>query len=307
MIYHPSFARDRRRLLRRARFRAIPVRTLVPNVITLLALCAGLTAIRLSVEDRLEWALAAIVFAAMLDGIDGRVARMLKGTSRFGAELDSLADFVNFGVAPALILYFWGLHELKSAGWIAALTFAICAALRLARFNVMIEDPDRPAWAGNYFVGVPAPAGAITVLLPIYVQFLGLPHSDFVAPVTFVYTLGIAFLMVSRLPVLSGKRVGKRVSPELVLPVFVAIVLFFVLLISYPWEVLTVGTIVYLLTLPLGWVSYRAALRKTAAAATATGTPAAVAAGAGEGASPQPSPPLAAEPPPPAERPTRLN
>jgi CDP-diacylglycerol--serine O-phosphatidyltransferase len=304
MIYHPSFARDRRRLLRRARFRAIPVRTLVPNVITLLALCAGLTAIRLSVEDRLEWALAAIVFAAMLDGIDGRVARMLKGTSRFGAELDSLADFVNFGVAPALILYFWGLHELKSAGWIAALTFAICAALRLARFNVMIEDPDRPAWAGNYFVGVPAPAGAITVLLPIYVQFLGLPHSDFVAPVTFVYTLGIAFLMVSRLPVLSGKRVGKRVSPELVLPVFVAIVLFFVLLISYPWEVLTIGTIIYLVTLPLGWFSYREALRKTAAAATATGAPVA-AVGAGEGTSSQPSAPLAAEPP--TERPTRLN
>jgi CDP-diacylglycerol---serine O-phosphatidyltransferase len=302
MIYHPPFERDRRRLLRRPRFRAIPVRTLVPNVITLLALCAGLTAIRLSVEDRLEWALAAIVFAAMLDGIDGRVARMLKGTSRFGAELDSLADFVNFGVAPALILYFWGLHELKSAGWIAALTFAICAALRLARFNVMVEDPDRPAWAGNYFVGLPAPGGAITVLLPIYVQFLGLPHSEFVVPVTFVYTLAIAFLMVSRLPVLSGKRVGKRVSPELVLPVFVVIVLFFALLISYPWEVLTIGTIIYLVTLPLGWFSYREALRKTAAAVAAAGAPA-PAARAGEGM--QPSPPLAAEPP--TERPTRLN
>src|ERR1700675_802058 len=179
---------------KRRRFRPIPVRTLVPNLITLLALCAGLTAIRLAFEQRLEWAVAAIVFAAFLDGIDGRVARMLKGTSRFGAELDSLADFVNFGVAPALILYFWGLHELKSAGWIAAMVFAICAALRLARFNVMIEDPNRPAWAANFFVGVPAPAGAITVLLPIYVQFLGLPHLDFVVPVTFLYTLGIAFL-----------------------------------------------------------------------------------------------------------------
>src|SRR5258707_7302609 len=234
------------------RFRLIPVRTLVPNLITLLALCAGLTAIRLSVEDKLDFALAAIVFAALLDGIDGRIARMLKGTSRFGAELDSLADFVNFGVAPALILYFWQLHELKSAGWIAALVFAICASLRLARFNVMIEDPNRPAWAANYFVGVPAPAGAITVLLPIYAQFLGLPHFDFVAPVTAVYTLGIAFLMVSRLPVFSGKRVGKRVAPEMVLPVFVLIVLFFALLISYPWEGLTFGTLLYLVTLPLG-------------------------------------------------------
>ena len=110
-------------------------------------------------------ALAAIVFAALLDGIDGRIARMLKGTSRFGAELDSLADFVNFGVAPALILYFWGLHESKSAGWIAALVFAICAGLRLARFNVMIDDPNKPLWAGNFFTGIPAPAGAITVLL----------------------------------------------------------------------------------------------------------------------------------------------
>src|SRR5262245_13852643 len=127
---------------KRLRFRQIPVRTLVPNLITLLALCAGLTAIRLAIgEDKLEWAVAAIVFAATLDGIDGRVARMLKGTSRFGAELDSLADFVNFGVAPALILYFWDLHQLGNAGWIAAMVFAICAGLRLARFNVMIDDP----------------------------------------------------------------------------------------------------------------------------------------------------------------------
>jgi CDP-diacylglycerol--serine O-phosphatidyltransferase len=310
MIY-PPFERNRRRLLRRERFRAIPVRILVPNIITLLALCAGLTAIRLAVEDRLEWALAAIVFAALLDGIDGRVARMLKGTSRFGAELDSLADFVNFGVAPALILYFWGLHELKSAGWIAALVFAICAGLRLARFNVMMEDPNRPPWAGNYFVGMPAPAVAITVLLPIYVQFLGAPHYDFMAPVAFVYTLGIASLMVSRLPVLSGKRVGKRVSPDMVLPVFVLIVLFFALLISYPWEVLTLGTVIYLMTLPLGWLSYRDALRKTAAASAAAGG-AKEATGPAAGvpardAIPQPSSSLAAEPPPESERPTRLN
>src|SRR3982074_2702503 len=147
------------------RFRLIPVRTLVPNLITLLALCAGLTAIRLAFEEKLEWAVAAIVFAAMLDGIDGRVARMLKGTSRFGAELDSLADFVNFGVAPALIVYFWTLHQLQSAGWIAAMVFAICAGLRLARFNVMIDDPDRPSRAGNFFVGLPAPGGALPALL----------------------------------------------------------------------------------------------------------------------------------------------
>src|SRR6202044_3974177 len=130
----PRYDGPRLRLPKR-RFRRVPVRLLVPNVITLLALCAGLTAIRLAFEDRYQLALAAIVFAAILDGIDGRLARLLKGTSRFGAELDSLSDFVNFGVAPSLILYFWGLHDLKSGGWIAAMAFAICAGLRLARFN----------------------------------------------------------------------------------------------------------------------------------------------------------------------------
>jgi CDP-diacylglycerol--serine O-phosphatidyltransferase len=145
-------------------------------MITLLSLCAGLTAIRLALEGRIEWALGAIVFAAVLDGVDGRVARLLKGQSKFGAELDSLADFVNFGVVPGLILYFWGLNELGAIGWIAALVFAICMSLRLARFNVMADDPNRPAWAGNFFTGVPAPAGAIIVLLPIYVNLLGMPR-----------------------------------------------------------------------------------------------------------------------------------
>jgi CDP-diacylglycerol---serine O-phosphatidyltransferase len=254
---------------RRRRFKAIPVRTLLPNLITLLALCAGLTAIRMAVEARLELALAAIVLAAMLDGIDGRVARLLKGTSRFGAELDSLADFVNFGVAPALILYFWGLNELRSVGWIAALVFAICGGLRLARFNVMIDDPGKPAWAGNFFTGIPAPAGAITVLLPIYLSFLGLPEGLITVWFTLVYTLAIALLMVSRLPVFSGKRVGKRVPPEAVLPIFIAAVLFVALLISYPWIVLSVGTIVYLAALPLGYRAYRNYERKDAEAAAA--------------------------------------
>src|SRR6201993_236892 len=182
-MHPPGFGNPRRR-----RFRRIPVRTLAPNVVTLLALCAGLTAIRMAFEDRYVLAVAAIVFAAVLDGLDGRLARFLKGTSRFGAELDSLSDFVNFGVAPALILYFWDLHNLKSAGWIAAMVFAICGSLRLARFNVMIDDPDRPAWAANFFVGIPAPAGAITALLPIYMYFLGVPRLSFLAPVTFIYT-----------------------------------------------------------------------------------------------------------------------
>jgi CDP-diacylglycerol--serine O-phosphatidyltransferase len=241
--------------MRRRRFRPIPVRMLVPNVITLLAICAGLTAIRLSTEGRMELAVAAIVFAAVLDGLDGRVARMIKGQSKFGAELDSLADFVNFGVAPGLILYFWQLHDLNNGGWIAAMVFAISGGLRLARFNATMDDPNKPAFAANYFTGVPAPAGAITVLLPIYLAFLGVPKPP--ATLTALYTLAIAFLMVSRLPVFSGKTVRMSVPPEMVLPVFVAVVFFVALLIGYPWHILSVGSVLYLLSLPAGWKSYR--------------------------------------------------
>jgi CDP-diacylglycerol--serine O-phosphatidyltransferase len=259
--------RDPERHQRRIeRLRQIPVRRLVPNVITLLALCAGLTGIRLAFEGRYELALAAIVFAAMLDAVDGRIARMIKGTSRFGAELDSLADFVNFGVAPGLILHMWGLKDFGNLGWIAAMVFAICASLRLARFNVQIEDPNRPSWAGNFFTGMPAPAGAITVLLPMYVGFLGL-HVP--VTVTLIYTLAIAALMVSRLPVLSGKQMGNRVPPEMVLPVIVVAVLFIALLVSYPWELLSAGTVVYLACLPLGWWSRQRYLQADAALAAA--------------------------------------
>jgi CDP-diacylglycerol---serine O-phosphatidyltransferase len=250
--------------LRRRRFRPIPVRLLVPNFITLLAICAGLTAIRLSTEGRMELAVGAIVFAAILDGIDGRIARMIKGQSKFGAELDSLADFVNFGVAPGLILYFWQLHELHNGGWIAAMVFAISGGLRLARFNATMDDPDRPAYAANYFTGVPAPLGAITVLLPIYLAFLGVPKPP--AVVSAVYTLLVGFLMVSRLPVFSGKTLRMRVPPEMVLPVFVSVVFFIALLISYPWYILSAGTVLYLLSLPAGWKSYRNHQRKAEAA-----------------------------------------
>ena len=251
--------------MRRRRFRPIPVRMLVPNFITLLAICAGLTAIRLSTEGRMELAVAAIVFAAILDGLDGRVARMIKGQSKFGAELDSLADFVNFGVAPGLILYFWQLHELNNGGWIAAMVFAISGGLRLARFNATIDDPNKPAFAANYFTGVPAPAGAITVLLPIYLAFLGVPMPP--ATLTAFYTLLIGFLMVSRLPVFSGKTVKMRVPPEMVLPVFVSVVFFIALLIGYPWHILSAGSVLYMLSLPMGWKSYRDHERAAAAEA----------------------------------------
>jgi CDP-diacylglycerol--serine O-phosphatidyltransferase len=282
--------------LRRRRFRPIPVRMLVPNFITLLAICAGLTAIRLSTEGRMELAVAAIVFAAVLDGLDGRVARMIKGQSKFGAELDSLADFVNFGVAPGLILYFWQLHELNNGGWIAAMVFAISGGLRLARFNATMDDPNKPAYAANYFTGVPAPAGAIAVLLPIYLAFLGLPQPP--AAVTAIYTFLIGFLMVSRLPVFSGKTVRMRVPPEMVLPVFVSVVFFIALLIGYPWYMLSAGTVLYLLSLPIGWKSYRDHQRKAAAQAAAS-APAAPS---------EPSPPfVSTATDTPDSRPARLN
>jgi CDP-diacylglycerol--serine O-phosphatidyltransferase len=291
-----------RQELRRARFRAIPVRVLIPNLITLLALCAGLTGIRVAVEGKLELALAAIVFAAALDAIDGRIARMIKGTSRFGAELDSLADFVNFGCAPALILYFWGLHELQNVGWIAGMVFAICASLRLARFNVAIDDPNKPPFTANFFTGVPAPAGAILVLLPIYLHFLGVPRVSFFIPATVIYVLAIAFLMVSRVPVYSGKKLGTRVPPELVLPGFVLAVLFVALLIGYPWGMLTIGSLVYLASLPFGVIAYRRMEREYKAAnPQASAQPAAAPAAASE--------PAPEAPPPPADKPHlgRLN
>ena len=243
---------------RRRRFKPVPFRVIAPNLITLLALCLGLTAIRLAYEGRMEPAVYAIVVAALLDGVDGRIARLLKGTSRFGAELDSLADFVNFGVAPALILYSFVLHQLKAAGWIAALVFAIAAGLRLARFNTMLDDPNRPEWKKNFFVGMAAPAGAIAALLPIYLDFIGLPVRTTPGPaLAFLYLLLIGFLMVSTIPTFSGKTIGKRVPREWVLPLFVVTVAFFGLLISFPFEVLALGTFLYLAAIPFGIARYR--------------------------------------------------
>jgi len=252
----PPFAPDPNEP-RRRRFKPVPFRVIAPNLITLLALCLGLTAIRLAYEGRLEPAVIAIVVAAVLDGVDGRVARFLKGTSRFGAELDSLSDFVNFGVAPALILYSFVLHNLKAVGWIVALVFAIAAALRLARFNVMIDDPSRPEWKKNFFTGIPAPAGAIAALLPIYLSFLGVPVGATAAPLALVYVLFLAFMMVSTVPTYSGKTMGKRVPRQWVLPIFVITVAIFGLLVSFPFEALAAGTIIYLATIPLGVMRFR--------------------------------------------------
>jgi CDP-diacylglycerol--serine O-phosphatidyltransferase len=246
----------------------VPVRVLIPNIFTLVGLCAGLTAIRMGIEHRWDLAVAALVFAAILDGIDGRVARLLKASSRFGAELDSLADFVNFGVAPAIIMFNWALEDLHSLGWIAVLVFAVCSALRLARFNVSLDRTDTPAWKSNYFVGVPAPAGAIILLLPIYVQDLGL-HVPSLTPLVLFYTLGIALLMVSNVPTFSGKLIGQRIAREYVPPIFVAAAMFIALLLTFPALTLAIGSVLYLAMIPVSAYRYLAEERKAAKSAKA--------------------------------------
>jgi CDP-diacylglycerol--serine O-phosphatidyltransferase len=270
----PPFDPDRDERKRRQNVFArgqVPVRVLIPNIFTLVGLCAGLTAIRMGIEARWDLAVAALVFAAVLDGIDGRVARLLKASSRFGAELDSLADFVNFGVAPAIIIFNWTLEDLHSLGWIAVLVFAVCSALRLARFNVALDRTDTPAWKSNYFVGVPAPAGAIILLLPIYAQDLGL-HLPSLTPLVLLYTIGIALLMVSNVPTFSGKLIGQRIPREYVPPVFVLAALFIALLLTYPALTLAMGSLVYLALIPVSAYRYYAEERKAAKNAKAQGS-----------------------------------
>ena len=261
--------RDDRKLSQRLLVRGeVPIRVLIPNIFTLVGLCAGLTAIRMGIEHRWDMAVAALVFAAFLDGIDGHVARLLKASTRFGAELDSLADFVNFGVAPAIILFAWSLEDLKSLGWIAVLVFAVCSALRLARFNVSLSQTDQPTWKKSFFVGVPAPAGAIIVLLPIYGQDLGL-HWPSLTPLVLLYTIAVALLMVSNLPTFSIKMLGQRIHREYVPPLFVLAALIIALLLTYPAQTLFAGSLIYLALLTVSEYRYLDAKRHADAFAKA--------------------------------------
>ena len=240
-------------------FRPVPLRLLLPNIVTLLALCLGLTAIRFAMDGSIDWAVIAIAGAAVLDGLDGRIARALKGTSRFGAELDSLADFVDFGVAPGLVLFVADLHAAKSFGWIVTLLFAMACALRLARFNVMLDDPNQPAWRKSFFVGMPAPAGAIVGLLPIYVRFaldLGAPSPP-VAVIESLYVLVIALLMASRVPHFSGKSMS-RVPREYLSVFMVGAAAVLLLVFVFPMETLVAVTLAYLGSIPVAVRRYRA-------------------------------------------------
>ena len=256
---------------KRRRFTRIPLRFILPNLVTLLGLCLGLTSIRFAFEGRFELSAMCIIGAAVLDGLDGRIARALKSTSRFGAELDSLADFVDFGVAPAMLLYFWSLNDIKSAGWLAAMVYAVAASLRLARFNVMIDDPDKPSWSGQFFTGMPSPAAAIVVMLPIYLHlsFIGLPQNKAFVPLEIAYVLLIAFLMVSRIPHFSGKQVG-RVPREFLLLAMFGAVGFILLLATFPMEMLLALSLIYLAMIPLA-IRRHAALTRADAQARSNG------------------------------------
>lgn len=231
------------------RLREIPLRLIIPNMITVLAICAGLTGIRLAFENRYELAVGMVLLAAFLDGIDGRVARLLKATSKFGVQMDSLADIINFGVAPALVVYVYTLDQAHSLGWISALIYAIAASLRLARFNVMADRDIKAPWQSAYFVGVPAPMGAMLVMLPVYIGFLGVQQTATFGYAAAAYTVLIGFLLISRLPVWSGKS-GSRIRRDLVLPGLLTVVLYVALLMSYTWQVLAVTVLAYLVFLP---------------------------------------------------------
>ncbi|WP_349364194.1 MAG: CDP-diacylglycerol--serine O-phosphatidyltransferase [Roseitalea porphyridii] len=235
---------------RKRRLREIPLRFVVPNIITVLAICAGLSAVRMAFEERFDVAIGLVLLAAVLDGLDGRMARLVKGTSRFGAEMDSLADAVNFGVVPALVLYIFVLDEAAQFGWIAALLYVIACTLRLARFNVMAGDSNRPRWQQAYFVGIPAPGGALVVLLPVYLGFLGFSPGWFTASVVSVFTIVIGFLMVSNLPVWSGKTLGARIPRTAVMPLILTVVLYVAALANFTWSTLTLSAIAYLCFLP---------------------------------------------------------
>ncbi len=243
--------------------REFPLTRLLPNMLTMMSLFCGLTAVRFAMMERFEHAALAIVIASVFDILDGRVARMLGMTSKFGAELDSLADLTSFGVSPALVLYLWVLKDDTSGfGWIAALAFAACSALRLARFNTMLEDLTAPKWTKGFFTGVPAPAGAGLALLPL---FLTLQFGEAFQPPAVLLGGWLIFsggLMVSRLPTMAMK--GRRVAPVLVAPIMAAVCLIAAGLFTKTWLTLSFLGTAYFLMLPYGYWCYKRREKKEA-------------------------------------------
>lgn len=246
--------RHRRRRSRRRtpRLKGLSINRLIPNIVTVSATCAGLTSIRYAIDEKWKYAVIALILAAILDALDGRMARMLKAESEFGAQLDSLSDFVSFGVAPAFVMYFWSLQSAGGLGWGVVLFLIVCCGLRLARFNSMIGK--LPPYAYNYFTGVPAPAGALLSLLPMVIGFSGgaelLAQPVVVGP----WLLLIAVLMVAPIPTYSFKRF--KVPPLYVVPVLVIVGVLMAGLAGYPWKTLTVCAIIYFIMIPFSVRSF---------------------------------------------------
>ena len=229
-------------------------RMLLPNMLTLIGVCIGLTSIRFALDGRFELAIIAIMFAALIDGLDGRIARLIKGTSKVGKELDSLTDMISFGVAPAFIMYFWKLNELGKFGWLLCLIYVVCVALRLARFN--ITSSQESSWKDNFFEGVPSPAGGILVLIPL---IYSLSEFDFfkinyslIVPIFFIIT---SFLLISKFPTYSFKKIVIPRSTTIFL--LFGIVLFFGLLLIYTFNVVAISIIIYLLLLPISFLHFQ--------------------------------------------------
>jgi len=229
-------------------------RVILPNMLTLIGVCIGLTSIRFALDGKFEFAIIAIIFAALIDGLDGRIARLIKGTSKVGKELDSLTDMISFGVAPAFIMYFWKLNTLGRFGWLVCLIYVICVALRLARFNV--NSNQDPSWKDNFFEGVPSPAGGILVLTPLIISqtnfnYIQLNY-DIIVPAFFIIT---SLLLISKFPSYSFKKIVIQRKTTIFL--LFGIVLFFGLLLIYPFNIISISAVVYLLLLPISFFHYQ--------------------------------------------------
>ena len=229
-------------------------RVILPNMLTLIGVCIGLTSIRFALDGRFELSIIAIIFAALIDGLDGRIARLIKGTSKVGKELDSLTDMISFGVAPAFIMFFWKLNTFGRFGWLLCLVYVICVALRLARFNV--NSSQESSWRDNFFEGVPSPAGGILVLTPLIVSLSGFDlyqlNYDIIVPVFFV---GTSFLLISKFPTYSFKKIV--IPRRTTIFLLFSIVLFFGLLLIYTFNVIALSAVIYLLLLPISFIHYQ--------------------------------------------------
>ena len=229
-------------------------RVILPNMLTLIGVCIGLTSIRFALDGKFEFAIIAIIFAALIDGLDGRIARLIKGTSKVGKELDSLTDMISFGVAPAFIMFFWKLNTLGRFGWLVCLIYVICVALRLARFNV--NSNQDPSWKDSFFEGVPSPAGGILVLTPLIISqtnfnYIQLNY-DIIVPAFFIIT---SLLLISKFPSYSFKKIVIQRKTTIFL--LFGIVLFFGLLLIYPFNIISISAVVYLLLLPISFFHYQ--------------------------------------------------